>query len=150
MHSQLSVWQLRNQPLQTVFAAALSNSKHHVHGAIGAVQGKATWTINATKKLHSIVGIAKGYAAQALPQEGAREIPTEEDWHIHAIHGGDAENLGLAANGPQVHSCYFQALICLTMYLCISSSMTMISACDYPGNNPKQPNAAVPSPRARL
>ena len=41
-----------------------------------------------------------------MPQEGAREMPAEEDWHIHALHGTDAENLGLAANGPQVHSCY--------------------------------------------
>lgn len=105
MHSQLSVCWLRNQPSQTEFAAALSNSKHHVHGAIEAVQGKATWTMNKTKKWHSIVGTAKGYAAQAMPQEGVQEIPTEEDWHIHALHGGNAENLGLAANGPQVYSC---------------------------------------------
>ena len=37
-------------------------------------------------------------------------MPAEEDWHIHALHGSDAENLGLAASGPQVHFCYLSGI----------------------------------------
>ena len=64
-----------------------------------------------------VAGLAKDFASQAEAQ-GSKEVSGEEDWHIRAIYGQEAENMGVAANGPQVQPCTARALISKDVCLC--------------------------------
>ena len=63
-------------------------------------------------------GVAKDRGPPVEAQD-SKAMPAEEDWHIHAVYGREAENVEVAADGPQVQS----TTACLVIGIAINPLM---------------------------